>query len=271
MPEGHTIHRLARDQRRDLVGHPLTVSSPQGRFADSAALLDGRTIRRVEAFGKHLFQRWDDGRVLHVHLGLIGKFIRRTSPPPPPVGAVRVRIEGPDATWDLSGPAICALVGPDEVDRVVMGLGPDPLRRTADPERFVTRVRKSAKPIGALLLDQSVVAGIGNVFRAEVLFLHGIHPDTPGRDLSEEQVRALWDELVLQLRVGVRRNRIVTLRPDEMGRSLGRLSKSDGLYVYHHDMCRRCGGPIEALTVANRRIDACPSCQPRLSEGIASG
>jgi formamidopyrimidine-DNA glycosylase len=263
MPEGHTIHRLARDQRRDLAGHPVSVSSPQGRFAESAAQLDGRSIVGVDAFGKHLFQRWDDGRVLHVHLGLIGKFIRRTTPPPPPVGAVRVRIEGPDATWDLSGPAICALVGPDEVDRVTSQLGPDPLRRNADPSRFVTRVRKSAKPIGALLLDQGVVAGIGNVFRAEVLFLHGIHPDTPGRSLSEEQVNALWDELVLQLRAGVRRNRIVTLRPDVLGRSLARISKADGLYVYHHESCRRCGGPIEALTIANRRIDACPRCQPR--------
>jgi endonuclease-8 len=226
---------------------------------------------RVEAFGKHLFHHWDDGQVLHVHLGLIGKFFRRPAPPPPPVGLVRLRMEGADATWDLSGPAICALVAPDEVERVAAGLGPDPLRRNADPARFVTKVRKSAKPIGALLLDQSVVAGIGNVYRAEVLFLHGIHPETPGRDLSEAQVHALWEELVLQLRAGVRRNRIVTLRADEMGRSLGRLSKADGLYVYHHDLCRRCGGPIEALSIANRRIDACPSCQPRASvRGLAS-
>jgi endonuclease-8 len=172
-------------------------------------------------------------------------------------------MEGPDASWDLAGPAICALVGPDEVDRIVTGLGPDPLRRNADPARFVTRVRKSAKPIGALLLDQSVVAGIGNVYRAEVLFLHGIHPETTGRELSDEQVHALWDELVLQLRAGVRRNRIVTLRPEDLPRSLSRVSKSDGLYVYHHETCRRCGGPIEALAIANRRIDACPSCQPR--------
>jgi endonuclease-8 len=265
MPEGHTIHRLARDQRRDLAGHPLAVSSPQGRFAESAALLDGRTVRSVEAFGKHLFHRWEDGQVLHVHLGLIGKFFRRPSPAPPPVGAVRLRMEGPEATWDLSGPAICALVGPEEIERVAAGLGPDPLRRGADPAAFVAKISRSAKPIGALLLDQSVVAGIGNVFRAEVLFLHGIHPETPGRDLTEQQVIALWDELVAQLRAGVRRNRIVTLRPEDLGRSLGRLSKADALYVYHHEACRRCGGPIEALNVANRRIDACPSCQPRLA------
>src|SRR4051794_9644062 len=95
MPEGHTIHRLARDQTRDLVGHAVRVSSPQGRFAESAAVLDRRTVTAVEAYGKHLFHRWDDGQVLHVHLGLIGKFLPRPAPAPPPVGAVRLRLEGP--------------------------------------------------------------------------------------------------------------------------------------------------------------------------------
>src|SRR3954453_1957181 len=183
MPEGHTLHRLARDQRRDFRGEVVRVTSPQGRFAESAARLDGQTVERVDAYGKHLFTWFGSGDVLHVHLGLIGKYRRQPSPPRPPVGLVRVRLEGPEATWDLSGPNVCRIIGPSDVDLVTKLLGPDPLRRGADVERFVENVQASSKPIGALLLDQSVIAGIGNVFRAELLFVHGVHPATPGRDL----------------------------------------------------------------------------------------
>ena len=262
MPEGHTIHRLARDLNRDLKGRVVHASSPQGRFADGAALLDGRTLRRAEAFGKHLFLRFDDRQVVHVHLGLIGKLQRRPAPIPPPVGEVRLRLRGPDSAWDLSGPTVCAVVTDDDVARTRLKLGPDPLRRDADPARFVARVQRSDRPIGALLLDQGVVAGIGNVFRAEVLFLHGIHPETPGRALTTDQLTALWAELVLQLNDGVRRNRIVTLRPDDRPRSLARLPREAAVYAYHQESCRRGGGRLDRLEVAGRRIDACPTCQP---------
>lgn len=260
MPEGHTIHRLARDQARDLGGDKVRAWSPQGRFSDSAALLDGLRLDRTEAFGKHLFHHYE-GQHLHIHLGLIGKLRRHGAPVPDPIGQVRLRLEGTEAAWDLSGPMICRLVTPEEIEATTSRLGPDPLRRDADPQRFVDRVRRSSKPIGALLLDQSVVAGIGNVYRAEVLFLHGIDPRSPGHDLSDDQVTALWDELVSQLRDGLRRNRIVTIRPEERDRAVSRMSKSDALYVYHHERCRRCGTAIESITVGARRIDMCPECQ----------
>ena len=261
MPEGHTIHRLARDQTKDLAGAKVRASSPQGRFADSAARIDGRSIERVDAYGKHLFHSFDDGQVLHVHLGLIGKFNRRPAPIPDAVGAVRLRLEGSAAAWDLSGPTVCQLVTVEERAATIAKLGPDPLRRGADPQRFVERVLRSKNEIGALLLDQSVVAGIGNVYRAEVLFLHGIDPRTPGNRLTADQVAALWDELVRQLREGLKRNRIVTLRPEDRERPVSRMSKLDALYVYHHDTCRRCGGRLAAIEVAGRRIDVCGTCQ----------
>jgi endonuclease-8 len=250
VPEGHTLHRLAKDQRRDFKGHKVTMSSPQGRFADSARLLDQRPVERVDAYGKHLFTRFDRGDVLHVHLGLIGKFRRQPSPPVAPVGIVRVRLEGPTATWDLSGPTVCRVVDPEEMERVISKLGPDPLRRGADRERFVAAVQRSDRSIGALLLDQSVIAGIGNVFRAEVLFVHGIHPSTPGASLDRAEVEAIWDTLARWLRDGVRRNRIVTNTPAEP------------LHVYHHDVCGVCGAPLLAMEVGGRRIDLCPMCQP---------
>ncbi len=250
MPEGHTLHRLARDQRKDLRGHKVIVSSPQGRFVESAALLDGHVIERVDAYGKHLFTRFDSGDILHVHLGLIGKFGRQPSPPQDPVGIVRLRIEGPTATWDLRGPTVCRIVDPLEAKRVIATLGPDPLRRGADRDRFVDAVLRSSKPIGALLLDQSVIAGIGNVFRAEVLYVLGIHPATPGDQLDRATVEAMWDTLARWLRDGVRRNRIVTN------------TLADPLHVYHHDVCGNCGAPTIALDVGGRRIDVCPMCQP---------
>lgn len=261
MPEGHTIHRLARDQRRDLIGRPVRASSPQGRFAEGAARLDGAIPQRVDAWGKHLFHTFATGDVLHVHLGLIGTFARRASPPPPPVGAVRLRLAGEAATWDLSGPMICAIVTPGDVEAISARLGPDPLRGDADPHRFVERVQRSRTPIGGLLLDQYVIAGIGNVFRAEVLWALGIDPARPGRDLSTEEVRAIWDWLHRQLALGLRRNRIVTVDPKALGTTVARISRQDAVAVYHRLDCTRCGGPVRRLAVAGRRIDACPTCQ----------
>ena len=263
MPEGHTIHRLARDQQADLKGQAVAAWSPQGRFADGAQLIDGAVLRRSDAWGKHLFHTWSTGLLLHVHLGLIGKFVRRAAPPPQPVGAVRLRLEGPTATWDLSGPVICDVITPAERDAVVARLGPDPLRADADPQRFVRRVSKSHRPIGDLLLDQAVIAGVGNVYRAEFLYLTGIHPSTPGSALSETQLMAIWDLAVVQLKLGMRRNRIVTIDPSELRGPIAKVRRGEGVHVYHQEVCRRCGSTIEQAELAGRRIDACPTCQPR--------
>lgn len=247
MPEGHAIHRLAREHDRDLAGRPVRASSPQGRFADGAARIDGRTPVRFAAFGKHELADLDSGEVLHVHLGLIGKWWRRPAPIASPVGAVRLRLEGDTAAWDLTGPMTCRLIDPDEAALVVASLGPDPLRRDADPQRFIDRVRRSRTAIGTLLLDQTVIAGIGNVYRAEVLWAFGIDPRRPGSSLSDTDVQQMWDWLRDQLRHGVRRGRIVTV--------------DGGRGAYHQESCRRCGGRIDRLAVAGRRIDACPACQ----------
>lgn len=85
MPEGHTIHRLAGRHQRLLAGHEVRASSPQGRFAEGAALLDGAVLRRTDAWGKHLFHRYGDGDLVpHVHLGLYGAFRDGTGEPPDP-------------------------------------------------------------------------------------------------------------------------------------------------------------------------------------------
>ena len=263
MPEGHTIHRLARDLSKDLVGRPVAATSPQGRFADGAATIDGREVAGTSAAGKHLFIDLDDD-VLYVHLGLIGKFRRTTADVHRP-GAVRLRLEGSEHAWHLSGPQTCRLLGRGEAAEIVESLGPDPLRRDGDPARFVAAASRSRKAIGALLLDQHVIAGVGNVYRAELLFLLGIHPATPSKDLSDEQLLELWDLTKELLRIGVRLNRIVTVTgADAHGIAPGRLRKAERLYAYkrHGRPCRRCDDEIAIGTVANRSIWWCPTCQP---------
>jgi endonuclease VIII len=264
MPEGHTIHRIARDHGRLLAGRRLAVSSPQGRF-EAAALLDGRRLLGIEPCGKHLFYDWGDGQLVHVHLGLFGKYrVHRhgDAGPPEAVGAVRMRLSSAEVTVDLAGPTACHLVSPGDRDRILDRLGPDPLRPDADPKAFVERVVRSRAPVGGLLLDQSVVSGIGNVYRAEALFVHGIHPTRPGRTLDRAEAGALWDTLATMLRQGVADGRILTVTRAELGKPRSRATRSEATYAYKQVRCRRCGTAIERFVLAARTCYACPTCQP---------
>jgi len=263
MPEGHTIHRLARELDSLLGGRVVAVSSPQGRFAADAALVDHTVLERTEAYGKHLFTWWADGHVGHLHLGLYGRVrVHRGGDPPPPVGQVRMRCSSDIATVDLSGPTACSIGTTADRDQIVARLGPDPLRPRARAQLAIDRIAGSRQAIGALLLDQSVLAGVGNVYRAEALFVNGIHPARPGRDCSESELRALWDTIVGMLRKGVRDGRIITVDRRELELPRGRLRRGDANYVYHRDRCRRCGTAIETVLLAGRPCYFCPICQP---------
>lgn len=271
MPEGHTIHRLVRDQKADLAGRTVRATVGQARFSESAALLDGSVLRRSDAWGKHLFHTFDSGRVLHVHLGLIGTWFRRVGPAlPPPTATTRLRLSPLDVTdpadevaWDLTGPMTCRVITPEQRKLVVSTLGPDPLRRDADPERMWIRLQRSTKPVGLLLMEQDVVAGIGNVYRSELLNIVGIDPRRPGRAVTRDEFDRLWAETVRQLRLGVRRNRIVTMAPDELPRPLARLARGEGRYAYKQEHCGRCHTELEVFPLAGRTTWRCPTCQPR--------
>lgn len=263
MPEGHTIHRLARDQNKDLAGTSVRASSPQGRFDDGAALVNGRVLERAEAAGKHLVHHWDDGSLLYVHLGLIGKF-RRIKAEKAPQGAVRLRLEGGEHAWELVGPMRCELISPDEWDAITSKLGPDPLVESADPDQFASNLSRRKIPITAALLDQAVIAGIGNVYRAELLFLCGIHPRRPAKDLSDAEVEMLWAETVTQLKVGLRLNRIVTRSREELGVPLSKATADNRLYAYkrHGQACHRCSDEIVSDKIGARLTWWCATCQP---------
>jgi endonuclease-8 len=326
VPEGHSVHRIARQFARNFVGKRILVSSPQGRFVDGAAMLDGHTMTDARAVGKQMFLEFDHGLWLRVHLGLYGAWdfagdirvdatvasnngrmgqtgMRGTGDavldsagenslrsigaprltrlrmaedekvsvepdgfPPEPVGQVRVRLLADDVVADLRGPTACVVLDPQEVQVAMDRLGPDPMlddSREAE-DRFVRVVRKKPTPIGRLLMDQLVVSGIGNVYRAELLFRAGLNPHAPGKSLSDEQARMLWRDWAHLLKIGVEAGQMMTmdaLGDAAYGRAMRR--RADRHWVYKREglPCRVCGTHIALEEMAARKLYWCPKCQ----------
>jgi endonuclease-8 len=320
MPEGHSVHRIARQFALHFVGKTVAVTSPQGRFAAGAAQLDGRVITEAKSVGKQMFLRFDNDLWLRVHLGMYGAWdfagdvtvdattasangrmgqtnqrgtvldsrgedsltsigaprvtrlrmseSEKLEPgadtfPPDPIGAVRVRLLTKDTVADLRGPTACEVLRSDEVQAVIGKLGPDPLVDSpkAGEERFVAAVRKKSTPIGLLLMDQGVVSGIGNVYRAELLFRARLDPHTPGKDVPEETVRALWKDWTKLLKIGVQTGQMMTM--DGLGKkqyAAALASRDDRHWVYHRTglPCRVCGTPIVMEMAAGRKLYFCP-------------
>ncbi|MDV6012002.1 DNA-formamidopyrimidine glycosylase family protein [Haloechinothrix sp. LS1_15] len=267
MPEGHTLHRLAELHHRRYARHRVAVSSPQGRFATGASVVDGAVFTGAEAYGKHLFHHYGAAGTVHIHLGLYGKFAEAPLPVEPPVGKVRMRVVGPTHWTDLRGPTRCELITEPERDVLVSKLGPDPLRPDADPERAWDRVSRSRAPLAVLLMDQSVIAGVGNVYRAELLFRHGIDPATPGERLDRDTWQALWTDLAELMAYGVTTGRIDTVRDEHAPEATGRAPRRDRhggeVYVYRRagQPCYVCGTAIALRALASRKLYWCPRCQ----------
>ncbi len=331
MPEGHSVHRIARQFDRNYVGRPVAASSPQGRFAEGAALLDGRETLAVRAVGKQMFVGFDGDLWLRVHLGLYGAWdfsgeivvdptiasangrmgqtnqrgtvladepilddagensltsigaprrarvrVRMSEQttglaeeaqwPPAVVGQVRLRLLTDVTCADLRGPTACVLQTPDEMLATIAKLGPDPL--VDDPvsgeERFAAAVARKATPIGVLLMDQSVVSGIGNVYRAELLFRARLNPHTPGRDVPAEIVRELWRDWTRLLAIGVETGQMMTMDDlDPEAYRAAMASRDDRHWVYHRAglPCRVCGTAIVVEEAAARKLYWCPRCQ----------
>ncbi|MDV9176550.1 DNA-formamidopyrimidine glycosylase family protein [Streptomyces sp. W16] len=267
MPEGHTIHRLALDYASRFSGRPAQVTSPQGKFSDAAALLNGTELTRTEAHGKHLFLGFRDADWIHIHLGLFGKVNFGGVPAPPPTDTVRLRLANDTSYVDLRGPTTCALITDTEKQAIHDRLGPDPLRPDTDPAPAYRRVSRSRTTIAALLMDQKVIAGVGNVYRAEVLFRHGIDPYRAGKDITLAEWDAIWADLVELMREGVRNNRIDTVRPAHTPEAMGRPPRVDDhggeVYVYRraNRPCHICGSEIRTADLAARNLFWCPNCQ----------
>ena len=322
MPEGHSVHRIARQFALHFVGKTVTASSPQGRFAAGAATISGHRLLQAKAVGKQMFLEFDNDLWLRVHLGMYGAWDfagditadatiasangrigqtnqkgtvvgahedslasigapRRTrlrmaeservqapieSFPPEPIGQVRVRLLTDRTVADLRGPTACEVQLPEQVAATIAKLGPDPLVDDVQEgeERFVATVRKKATPIGLLLMDQSVVSGIGNVYRAELLFRARQDPHTPGKLVAEDTVRALWRDWVYLLGVGVETGQMMTMDDlDEEAYARALASRDDRHWVYHREgePCRVCGTPIVMEMAAGRKLYFCPKDQ----------
>jgi endonuclease-8 len=330
MPEGHSVHRIARQFDRNFVGRRVAASSPQGRFVEGASILDGRVASAVRAVGKQMFLEFDDDLWLRVHLGMYGAWDfageilvdptiasangrmgqtnqRGTDPnpvldsagenslssigaprrtrvhvrmseqtrgladdgdawPPPVVGQVRLRLMTDATCADLRGPTACEVQTADEMLAVIAKLGPDPL--VGDPtegeERFAATVRRKPTPVGLLLMDQGVVSGIGNVYRAELLFRARLDPHTPGREVPDETVRALWRDWVRLLAIGVETGQMMTrddLSEEDHRRAMA--NRDDRHWVYHRAglPCRVCGTAIVLEEMGARKLYYCPRCQ----------
>lgn len=225
------------------AGRRVGVSSPQGRFADSA-LVDAAVFVRADAWGKHLFHEYSGDRFVHVHLGIYGSFTAHSLPAPAPRPTVRMRLVSSEVCVDLIGPTTCELLDASGVARVVSRLGPDPLRRDADPAVAFAALQRRRIPIGQALLDQSIIAGVGNVFRAEALWTHRISPLRPSSSITRGEFDALWRTLRSLLRKGVREQRISTRN------------------IYKAAACPACGGPVRRWDLAGRWAYACLTCQP---------
>lgn len=328
MPEGHSVHRIARQFARNFVGRRVHLSSPQGRFAAGAALLDGHVMTDARAVGKQMFLEFDHGLWLRVHLGMYGAWDfagdilmdatiasangrmgqtnqrgtdvdsavldaagensmhsigapRRTRVrmaeqekeidqpgtfPPEPVGQVRVRLLTDTVSADLRGPTACEVLDPAQVQAVIDKAGPDPQLddSTAAEDRFTAVVRRKPTPIGLLLMDQSVVSGIGNVYRAELLFRARVNPYAPGKSLPEDTVRGLWRDWAHLLKIGVETGQMMTM--DDLDGDEWRLAmknRADRHWVYKREglPCRVCGTHITLAEMGARKLYYCPRCQ----------
>ena len=293
MPEGHSIHRIARQISDVFTGECVQVSSPQGRYAEGAALLDGHTITGAYAHGKHLFVTFENDLTLNVHLGIYGNwsfggdetFTGASSigaprkigekeyaagegepyaGPPEPKSTVRCRIVSEHGWADLVGPTICRTLTPEEVRTVRSKLGPDPLNPDADPEQFYRAARKSSRPIGVILMDQAAISGVGNIFRAESLYRQEIDPLRPGKSLSDEELQRLWEDNKHLLVIGVRVGRIITTEPEDrpgVPETEAWPDHANYVYMHHGEPCRRCGTTIRMEEIAGRKLYWCPGCQ----------
>ncbi len=287
MPEGHSIHRIARHFNDVFVNQPLQLSSPQGRFTDGATLLDGHRAVASEAYGKHWFLYFENELVLNVHLGMYGAWTfggqqqssigaprkigeqedhqAATAEMTEPRPTTRVRIVGDNSWADLVGAAICRTLTMAEAQEVIDGIGPDPLRDDADPERFYNIAAKTRRRIGAILMDQKTIGGIGNIYRAEGLFRLDLNPHTPANTLPRKVHEALWQDQVHLLHIGVETGRIITTEPEHRpGVALADAFPSHANYVYQRQgqPCLVCGkDAIIVEELEARKLYWCIACQ----------
>ena len=272
MVEGHGVHRVATRHKQLLLGKKFAATSPNGRFADGARAIHGKKLCRIEAIGKNLFYFFGGGKggvvhVVHIHFGMSGRFATFPAGGAPPVKATTRLVlrteEGGGIVAHLSAMTV-EMGDRAKFDVWSAKLGPDPLRDDADFERLwntcgMPDARAGKAPIGAVLMDQSKVAGVGNIYRAEILFKAGVHPEQPANQLGRERFEAVWYHCVDLMRKGVQTGSILTV--DTQHKKLDRTRRR---YVYNQSKCLLCKTKIKSWDMRKRTCYACFACQPML-------
>jgi len=283
MPEGPEIHRVADRLSGALVGQRMArVRFGLARLRGYEARLTGRCVTSVRAHGKALLTRFDSGHVLYSHNQLYGRwYVVAPGRPPRTRRSLRVALEG-EARWALLYSASdIDVLNEDELKRhpFLSRPGPDVLDSRTTPAKIRRRLCSRAfgrRQLGALLLDPSFLAGIGNDLRSEVLFFSGLAPGSRPSDLGDSDLR----RLARTIRAVAQRSYRTPGVTEEA--SYVQRARADGeprrswrhaVFGRRGRACRRCRTTILQATVAGRRLFACPSCQPVLGvvEEPASG
>ncbi|WP_446742085.1 Fpg/Nei family DNA glycosylase [Silvibacterium acidisoli] len=262
MPEGNEIHRFAERHAAAFAGKRVHVDSPNGAFPD-AEILDGRTLKSVEAVGKHLGYRFGKDLIVHVHLGMYGDFWEGEMPLPPEKGALRWRMWTKTDWMELRGATDCSIFDEAKWQALLARLGADPLRGDADPAPAFEIIAKRKTPIGLLLMDQTIFAGVGNIFRAELLYRARIHPERPGKDVSRKEMEGIWKDAKKLMPAAMEDRRIVTTLPKDRPHKRGTAEDDEVHYVYrrHGKPCFVCGATIKREAMGGRTVYWCPDCQ----------
>lgn len=298
MPEGNEVHRWAERHNAAFSGRKLNVLPGQNHRFHDAHLVDGKKLRRVVAVGKHLGYEFGDDLILHVHLGRFGDWTEGCGELPEPKGALRavlqrtrssrssrsekgqphnLRCQADDGTqpfpaeeveWaELRGPTDCSVYDRAKWEKLLERLGPDPLgddpKKHDNPQQFYDAVLSRKTSIAELLMDQSIVSGIGNIYRAELLFRHRINPFLPGSEMDLKVLQAIWKDSIPLLKAGMVDRRIVCTKRADRPSKKEPASRGEEHYVYrrHGKACFVCGERILHRDIAGRTLYWCPKDQ----------
>ncbi|CAE7638039.1 nei1 [Symbiodinium pilosum] len=257
MVEGDGCHRIAAKHRKELVGRKMAAKSPNGRFRGGAQAIVkcGGVLLKIEVHGKNMFYFFgkaggDPSIVVHVHFGMAGAFAVYKEQEPELTKNIRLRLETVDAGTKLVAHLSAMTVKhgkPDDLyNKLVAKLGADPLREDADPECFADACAKAKKPIGTVLMDQSISAGVGNIYRSEILYEAGVHPKQLANTLPRAEVLKIWNTAVKQMQAGFKSGSIWGSKPSSF--CYGKTKSA-------------CGGKVKKFSMGGRSVYACQKRQ----------
>jgi endonuclease VIII len=256
MPEGDTIHYHANRIRPVLEGRvPDELETPHPRFGRDRwpERLAGQAVRSVDAYGKHLFLRFEGGLTIHSHLRMSGSWrVRPVGRATPRSAWLRIA-RGDSEVLQFNGPVLELMTDSrTRLDPRIAGLGPDILAPELDEAKFLRRLREDdpTRPIGDALIDQRTIAGIGNVWKVEACFAAGIDPWRRTGDVTDEEALAIVNEARPRMRISA---------------TDGIQDRFRTIYGRAGQPCPRCGPPAMIASRGqgdgNRITYWCPRCQ----------